>query len=750
VHRRVVATGLVLALGLVAAPTAGADGTGGPQQQVALVTDEGGVEARQVSSTELRDLEAADPGAIVARGRSAAPEMAQTVPKVGAPSYWASGERGAGQVIAVVDSGVQSSFGGTLVGQACFAATQEGSTLVGHCGPDGDDTEAFDRTCFDLGLCGPEDTLDPSAARPCAQPARAESCAHGTAVAAVAARHEPTPGVAPDAGVYAIQVFDPSGTQADFVDILLALDHVADLADRGLEIAAANLSLSSTAVYTSHCDTGPTPDFDAVAFRSAIQRLADRGIATTVASGNDGKVGSVGVPACVSNAISVGASDLDDQMADFGNRGPIIDLVAPGAREGNGVVDPLAIPGSSVPRWAGTSFAAPHVAGGFALVHAEFPKASVSQLLSHLRTTGAVAVDPATGAAYRRLLLRPPSESLPAGALFPASASIGGTPWGVAGDYDGDGFDDVLAYAPGTAADRISYGRASWVPVSRSYVVDGSFVPIVGSFSGSGADDIVWYAPGSTADRLWTGATSRTFASTALTINGSYFPIVADYDGDGFDDIAWYAPGAAGDALWYGGASGFTSHPLSLKGTYRVVTGDVNGDGRDDLVFHGPGAAADSVWLGSPTRGAWTKAALSIGGDHVLRTGDLDGDLDDDLLLYQAGAAADAIWRGGPTVGSGGATGGFSPLTISVTGSYVPSIGDIDADGIEDILWYGAGPTTDAVWFGRPTGGPFSRTMSVSGTYTALLADLDGDGGDDVVWFQGRSATTPVWWSHPG
>ena len=34
----------------------------------------------------------------------------------------------------------------------------------------------------------------------------------------------------------------------------------------------------------------------------------------------------------------------DDQLADFGNRGPGLDLVAPGAREGNGTVDPLTEP----------------------------------------------------------------------------------------------------------------------------------------------------------------------------------------------------------------------------------------------------------------------------------------------------------------------------------------------------------------------------------------------------------------------
>ena len=115
-------------------------------------------------------------------------------------------------MIAVIDTGVAPTFGGTLVGQACFAATQVGPSLQGHCGPDEDVTEAFDATCFTLGVCsaGAGDVLDPAAGRPCpVPPAAASDCYHGTAVAAVAARHEPTPGVAPDAGVYAIRVFNP-------------------------------------------------------------------------------------------------------------------------------------------------------------------------------------------------------------------------------------------------------------------------------------------------------------------------------------------------------------------------------------------------------------------------------------------------------------------------------------------------------------------------------------------------------------
>jgi hypothetical protein len=732
----------------VAAPAEPSRGGADDRAQVAVVTPNG-IEERHVTEAELAALRTR-PGAVVARGRTVAPQLAQSVPRVGAPAQWALGHRGAGSTIAVIDTGVAADFGGAVTGQACFAASQTATDLLGHCGQSRDVTEAFDGVCFDLGVCGVGDTLDPDAARPCDEPAQPQDCAHGTAVAAVAARYEPTPGVAPDAGVYAIQVFEPTGRTADFVDILLALDHVIDLVDAGLEIRAVNLSLASPGTFQSACDSGISPDPDALAFRSAFQQLEARGIPSIVATGNDGAVGGIGMPACVSNAVAVTASDLDDQIADFSNRGRTVDLAAPGADEGNGSIDPMDVPGSPVTQWAGTSFAAPHVAGGFVLLQQEYPLATPALLLSHLRATAVPASDADGGVSYPRLRMLPPAQALPAGVLFPGSAPVAGTARGATGDFDGDGFGDVLAHGPGGAPDRIAYGRARWSPVNRSYTVGGSYLPLVGNFRGSAADDVLWYAPGPGADWLWVGSPSRSFTTAALTVNQSYAPIVADFDGDGFDDILWYGPGRAFDILWYGGATGFTPSSTTINGTYRTVAGDVDGDGGDDVVFHGTGSGSDWLWRGRPTRGAWAVSTMVIGGSKTLRTGDVNGDGADDLLLYEAGPASDSIWRGGAAVGSGGPTAGFSPLAISVNGTYQPSVADLDGDDRADILWYAAGSAGDYVWFGRSAGAPASRGISVLGQYVPLTADLDATAGDDIVWFQANAPTTPVWFSHPG
>ena len=421
----------------------------------------------RVTSSGLDELEQ-DPRveAVLTRGTTVEPALAQSVVKVGAPGRHSAGFDGDGKVIAVIDTGVAPTFGGTLVGQACFAATQVGAALVGHCGTGSNQEQAFDQACFTAGVCSAQ-PLDAQAARPC--PGSAQSCQHGTAVAAVAARHDAPVGVAPDAGVYAIRVFNPAGSTADLLDIYLALEHVVDMSDAGaFDIAAVNLSVATAQTFAGDCRTSlgaEGPLYDHV-----FGELRARGIAPVVASGNNGDTTQIAFPACVPAAISVGSTDLDDDLASFGNRGAGLDLLAPGADEASlGVaVDPMEIPGNTVGTWSGTSFSAPHVAGAFTLMAQEYPNASVAQSTWFLQAAGVPVAE--GGRTYRRLLLRPAPEVLLGQVLFPGEAPVG-APRVALGDVDGDGRTDVVAHAPGPGADRISYGGSTWsfvtVPVHR-------------------------------------------------------------------------------------------------------------------------------------------------------------------------------------------------------------------------------------------------------------------------------------------
>jgi Subtilase family len=126
----------------------------------------------------------------------------------------------------------------------------------------------------------------------------------------------------------------------------------------------------------------------------AIDGAAQAGVIPTIAAGNDFSpfgVGSIDSPGSAPRAITAAAATRDSVIAGFSSMGPTPislrmkpDVTAPG-------VSIL----SSVPRsdgtwqsWSGTSMAAPHVAGGAALLRQRHPSWTVAQIKSALVQTG--------------------------------------------------------------------------------------------------------------------------------------------------------------------------------------------------------------------------------------------------------------------------------------------------------------------------------------------------------------------------
>jgi hypothetical protein len=220
-------------------------------------------------------------------------------------------------------------------------------------------------------------------------------CTHGTHVAGIVAANGSVTGVAKDADIIAIQVFSKFNSSTycggssspcalSFTsDQIAALERVLELHQSGVAIAAANMSLGG-GNYSDYC-TG--------AIGIIIDQLRDAGIATVVASGNSGYTDGIASPACISSAISVGATNDSDKVASFSNSADILDLLAPGS----GIVATL--PGDSQGSKSGTSMAAPHVAGAWAVLKSADPNASVDQLLRLLQNTGKSIEDSRTGIA---------------------------------------------------------------------------------------------------------------------------------------------------------------------------------------------------------------------------------------------------------------------------------------------------------------------------------------------------------------
>jgi subtilisin family serine protease len=268
-------------------------------------------------------------------------------------------------------------------------------------------------------------------------------------------------GVAPRARVMAVKVLGPNGFGT--------LEQIAN----GILYAARS---GARVINASLGGEGDTPQtlLDAIAYAHDV-----KGVVFVAAAGNSGvDVGPAWTgtfPANMRNSVAVAAVDHLDQRASFSNRGAKIDLAAPGGGDAGTGFDPQrsilslksAWAGSSMTgsgqlvvggqylRQAGTSMAAPHVAGVAALVLALHPTYSPEQVRQVLRTAaddvGVPGLDGDFG--YGRLNAnRATSAPVPLATQLtePARPFAAGAPPTVRGTVAGPGLLDwTLEYGSG-------------------------------------------------------------------------------------------------------------------------------------------------------------------------------------------------------------------------------------------------------------------------------------------------------------
>jgi subtilisin family serine protease len=346
-------------------------------------------------SPQALDILSTTPGVIdIQPDRLARPSLAHSVPLIGGATATSLNITGQGQAVAVLDTGVEKThtfLSGKVVSEACYSSndTYYGSTTV--C-PGG----AQQSTAVGSGVNCPSNIA---------------GCDHGTHVAGiVAGQNASFHGVAPSANIIAVQVFSRFPSSSGFCsagESYCALTYDSDQI-RGLErvyalrgsysIASVNMSLGG-GYYSSQA----TCDSDNSAQKLAIDNLRSVGIATIIASGNDGYSTGMGSPGCISSAISVGsttsnASGLsDNRVSTFSNSVNFLDLLAPGQTINSSV------PGGGYEGFNGTSMATPHVAGTFALLKQRFPGEGVDSLEARLKSSGLPIVDTRNGLTFPRI-----------------------------------------------------------------------------------------------------------------------------------------------------------------------------------------------------------------------------------------------------------------------------------------------------------------------------------------------------------
>lgn len=254
----------------------------------------------------------------------------KSVPQIGAPKAWAAGYNGKGVKIAVLDTGVDASHP-DLRSQVVTAKNFTTAATI------------------------------------------ADKVGHGTHVASIAAGTGAKSGgkykgVAPGAKIISGKVLDDTGS-GDDSGIIAGMEWAAE---QGAQVV--NLSLG-----------GPdSPEVDPM--EATVNKLsAEKGILFAIASGNSGPE-SVGSPGSAEAALTVGAVDDRDLLADFSSTGPRVgdgaikpDVTAPGvditaaSAKGSAIEQEVGEKPAGYVSISGTSMATPHVAGAAAILKQQHP-----------------------------------------------------------------------------------------------------------------------------------------------------------------------------------------------------------------------------------------------------------------------------------------------------------------------------------------------------------------------------------------
>ena len=360
------------------------------------------------------------------------------------------------------------------------------------------------------------------------------------------------------------------------------------------------------------------------------------------------------------------------------------------------------------------------------------------------------------------------STANPAGTLVTAANSpfaVGSTPLSVAvGDFNGDGNQDyaVANYNDSTVTVLLGNGSGGFTASSGSPFSTGSSTfpesVVVGDFNGDGFLDLATANPGANSVTILLGNGAGVFSTASgspLALGTSPRSLaVGDFNGDGIQDLVTANQSSNNVTVLLGnGTGGFTAasgSPFAVGSVpTSIVVADFNGDGMQDLATVNQSDNAATVLLGNGAGGftAASGSPYTVGtAPTTLVAADFNGDGIPDLATANQNSGSNNV-----TVLLGNGTGGFTASPVAAGSGIVPyalAVGDLNGDGIPDIVTTNQTTASVSVLLGTGTGA-FNLSAGAPfavGTTPKFVAvsDFNGDGIEDIAVANSGSSNVTV------
>lgn len=465
---------------------------------------------------------------------------------------------------------------------------------------------------------------------------------HGTMIAGIVGAQgnnaQGTAGIAWHVSIMPLRMLDASGSGD------------SDVAARAVDYAVAN---GADVINMSFAGIGA----DAT-LRRAIHAAYEAGVVVVAAMGNESEDtdDAAVYPACLMDetsdwVIGVAATGNTDEPSAFSNYGrSCTDISAPGEDVfGAMYYDPAAgFSDAYAGGWSGTSVASPIVAGAAALLLSAYPDLTVDEVRNALK----LSVDP----------LRLPQAlrgKFGAGRLNVAQALAVGAQFS-----EQDAPARVVADNENEA-----YVRP---PASIALGATSGKKPLVALFDANGRE-------------------TSTFAAYADGFLGGIRVALGDVDDAAGVEVVTGTGDGGGPQVRVFTAQGalvgqFFAYDESSRNGVSVATGDVDGDGVDEIVTAiGSGVSRDII--------AWTREGAEVMrvtadaffAQEQLRVaaGDVDGDGKSEFVVTNGKGSVPKVVVYDDT---GAQLASFAPYASAFTGGVYVALGDVDGDGVADIV----------------------------------------------------------------